>query len=160
MKTAQGAFALQAGRGTTYMVGGSPIVFKVRGAETGGRFEITESTLPPGFGGVPAHVHRDTDHAFYVLEGELTVQIGEESFRGGPGACMFSPRRAAHAFSNTGSVPCRYLQIDSGAGRERFFEEIARAFPGDTPIDRKIMGEILARYDTQPAAPPQTGSPT
>jgi len=151
MKTEQGAFALQPGEGTTYKVGGSPIVYKVRGSETGGRFEITESTLPPGFGGVPPHVHQDTDHAFYVLEGELEVQIGEQSFRGGPGACMFSPCGVGHTFSNPGEAPCRYLQIDSGPGRERFFEEIARAFPGETPIDRKIMGEILARYDTKPA---------
>lgn len=150
-KTDQGAFVLQPGEGTTYRVGGSPIVYKVRGAETGGRFEITESTLPPGFGGVPQHVHQDTDHAFYVVEGELEVQIGDQSYRGGPGTCMFSPRGVDHTFSNPGQAPCRYLQIDSGPGRERFFEEIARAFPGDTPIDRKLMGEILARYDTRPA---------
>lgn len=160
MKTEQGAFALGPGEGTTYLVGGSPIVYKVRGAETGGRFEITESTLPPGFGGVPPHVHQDTDHAFFVLQGELSLQIGGQAFRGGPGTCMFSPRRAVHSFSNPGAVPCRCLQIDSGPGRERFFEEMARAFPGGTPIDRKVMGEILAHYDTQPAAPLVSGNPT
>jgi len=73
MKTAEGAFVLAPGEGKTYRVGGSPIVLKVRGAETRGRFEITESTLPPGFGGVPAHIHEDTDHAFYVLDGELEL---------------------------------------------------------------------------------------
>jgi mannose-6-phosphate isomerase-like protein (cupin superfamily) len=151
LKTEQGAFALNPGEGTTYTVGGSPIVFKVRGSETGGRFEITESTLPPSFGGIPPHVHQDTDHAFYVLEGELEVQIGEQALRGGPGTCLFSPRGAGHTFSNPGAAPCRYLQIDSGPGRERFFEEIAHTFPGDRPIDRKVLGEILARYDTQPA---------
>jgi mannose-6-phosphate isomerase-like protein (cupin superfamily) len=151
MKTEHGAFALQLGEGTTYTVGGSPIVYKVRGSETGGRFEITESTLPPGFGGIPPHVHQDTDHAFYVLEGELEVQVGGQSFRGRPGTCIFSPRGVGHTFGNPGEPPCRYLQIDSGPGRERFFEEIARTFPGDTPIDRKIMGDILARYDTKPA---------
>jgi uncharacterized cupin superfamily protein len=86
-----------------------------------------------------------------VLQGKLSVQICDQTFTGGPGTCMFSPRGAAHTFSNAGNGPCRYLQIDSGPGRERFFEEIARVFPGDTPIDRKRMGEILARYDTQPA---------
>lgn len=150
MKTKLGAFVLRSGEGTTYMVAGGPIVYKVRGSETGGRFEITESTLPPKFGGVPAHVHQDTDHAFYVLEGELTVQIGDEVFTGGSGTCFFAPRGAAHAFSNPSGNASRWLQIDSGPGRERFFEELARAFPGDTPIDRKVMAEILARYDTKP----------
>jgi len=64
-----------------------------------------------------------------------------------------SPRGAwGHAFSNPALARCRYLQIDSGPGREQFFEELARTFPGDTPIDRKVVGEILARYDTQPAS--------
>lgn len=44
-------------------------------------------------------------------------------------------------------------RIDSGPGRERFFEELAEALPGDTPIDRSVMGEILARHDTQSALP-------
>jgi len=151
MKTAEGAFVLAPGEGKTYRVGGSPIVLKVRGAETRGRFEITESTLPPGFGGVPPHLHEDTDHAFYVLDGELELKIGDELVRGGPDTCAFSPRGLAHTFANPGTEPCRYLQIDSGPGRERFFEELAEAFPGDTPIDRRVMGEILARHDTQPA---------
>jgi len=151
MKTAEGAFVLAPGEGKTYRVGGSPIVLKVRGAETRGRFEITESTLPPSFGGVPAHIHEDTDHAFYVLDGVLELTIGNEVVRGGPGACAFSPMGLAHTFAIPGTRPCRYLQIDSGPGRERFFEELVEAFPGDTPIDRSVMGEILARYDTRPA---------
>lgn len=152
MKSQAGAFVLKPGEGTTYRVAGSPIVLKVRGAETGGRFEITESTLPPGYGSVPAHVHQETDHCFYVVEGELEVEIAGEVFRGGPGTCMFSPRGVSHTFANPGEAACRYLQVDSGPGRERFFEEIAQAFPEDTPIDRRLMGEILARYDTQPPA--------
>jgi hypothetical protein len=152
MKTEVGAFALQPGEGTTYTVGGSPIVYKVRGSETGGRFEITESTLPPRFGDVPPHVHHDTDHAFYVLKGELGVQIVIRSSAAGRApACFHRVALRTHS-AMRGPVHGRYLQIDSGPGRERFCEEIARAFPGDTPIDRKMMGEILARYDTQPAS--------
>lgn len=151
MKTEQGAFSLAPGEGTRYAIGGSDTVFKVRGAETRGRFELTESTLPPGFGGVPPHMHQDTDHAFYVLESELAVEIGDRTVRGGAGTCVFVPKGVGHTFANAGTGTCRYLQIDSGPGRERYFEEIARAFPGDTPIDRKVMGEILARYDTRPA---------
>jgi mannose-6-phosphate isomerase-like protein (cupin superfamily) len=153
MKAVQGGFLKRPGEGKTYTIGGTPIVYKVRAAETGSRFEITESTLPPDFGGVPAHVHQDTDHAFYVLEGQLAVQIGGEVYSGGPGTCVFSPRGMGHAFSNAASTPCRFLQIDSGSGREPLFEELARAFPGDSAIDRDVVGKILARYDTQPVSP-------
>lgn len=150
MKTEHGAFALGPGEGPSYTIGGGDTVFKVRAAETGGRFEITESTLPPGFGGVPPHVHQDTDHAFYVLDGELAVQMGDRTVCGGTGTCVFVPKGVGHTFANPSTGTCRYLQIDSGPGRERFFEEIARAFPGDTPIESTVMGEILARYDTHP----------
>lgn len=98
MKTAEGAFVLAPGEGKTYRVGGSPIVLKVRGAETQGRFEITESALPPGFGGVPPHRHEDTDHAFYVLEGELELKIVMSSCEAGP-----APARSRPGVSRTPS---------------------------------------------------------
>src|SRR2546426_9445609 len=110
MKTPGGALVLAPGEGRTYRVGGSPIVLKVRGAETRGCFEVTESTLPPGFGGVPAHLHEETDHAFYVLAGELELRIGDEIVGGGPGTCGLLTRGLAHTFANPRTAPCRDVQ--------------------------------------------------
>ena len=38
---------------------------------------IVELNVPPGWAGPPLH-HHDFDEAFYVLDGELTFQLGEQ----------------------------------------------------------------------------------
>ena len=38
-----------------------------------------EAIVPPG-GGPPPHIHSREEEGFYVLEGEITFQLGEERF--------------------------------------------------------------------------------
>ncbi len=52
--------------------------------ETGGRFGLVESLSPKGTE-PPRHVHSREDEAFYLLEGEITFYIGEESYVAVPG---------------------------------------------------------------------------
>jgi Cupin domain len=48
-----------------------------RSEETDGRIALIESTMPAGAAGPPLHTHT-FDETFYVLEGELTFQVGNE----------------------------------------------------------------------------------
>jgi mannose-6-phosphate isomerase-like protein (cupin superfamily) len=45
---------------------------------------IVELTVRPEWDGPPLH-HHDFDEAFYVLEGELTFQLGNKLRAAGPG---------------------------------------------------------------------------
>jgi mannose-6-phosphate isomerase-like protein (cupin superfamily) len=45
------------------------------------------------------HVHEDEDEIFYVLEGDLTVTCGEESFDLAPRDFIFLPRYLPHGFT-------------------------------------------------------------
>jgi hypothetical protein len=45
----------------------------------------------------------------------------------------------------------RWLQIDSGGGREGMFKELAERLPCGAPPDSSVMLEVLAKYDTRPA---------
>lgn len=63
------------------------------------------------------------------------------------------PTGVAHAFSNPTKVWGKMLQVHTGGALEQMFEELARAFPPGTPIDRERMGAIMHRYDQIPAAP-------
>jgi hypothetical protein len=45
------------------------------------------------------------------------------------------------------------LQVHTGGSLEKMFEELARAFPAGTSVDRKRMNEIMQAYDQTPAAP-------
>lgn len=144
-------FYIQAGEGEAYPFGGGATTFKVRADDTGGHFEITENTLAPRSPGTPPHIHGKFDHAFYVIEGQVEFQVGDRVVHAGPGACVFAPSGLAHRFSNPGTEPARWLQVDSIGGRETMFKEMAEALPQDAPPDPALMMPILAKYDTHPA---------
>lgn len=67
----------------------------------------------PGKRLAPLHYHmREEEHAL-VLEGELTLLLGEETYPMKPGDYVAFPagRKVGHSFLNSGSGPCRYLMI-------------------------------------------------
>lgn len=60
----------------------------------------------------PLHVHHADDEAWYVLEGMLRFQIGEESHEVGPGGAVLAPKGTPHAFGNARrGEPARYLLV-------------------------------------------------
>ena len=60
-------------------------VVKIGAAETGGAFGLLEVTVRAGEGS-PWHVHPDEDEWFYVLEGELTLEIEGKTIAAQPAA--------------------------------------------------------------------------
>ena len=58
----------------------SNLVLKADSESTHGMYSLHEETLQPGDGGPPVHTHVDQEEAFYVLEGELTMVLGEGWF--------------------------------------------------------------------------------
>jgi mannose-6-phosphate isomerase-like protein (cupin superfamily) len=63
------------------------------------------------------HIHQHTE-AFYVLEGELTFEVGarREIITLGPGGCLAAPPRVAHSFMTSGDRPARWLVIHARDG--------------------------------------------
>ena len=60
----------------------------------------------------PLHVHHADDEAWYVLEGTLRFQIGEETSEAGPGSAVWMPRGTPHAYGNARrGHPARYLLV-------------------------------------------------
>ena len=66
---------------------------------------MIETTPGPG-AGPPLH-HHDFDEAFYVIEGELTFRLRDDTVIAGPGNLVFAPRIAA---ANTGEQPPVWAQ--------------------------------------------------
>ena len=90
----------------------------LRSEQSGGEVAVIENSTPGRWSGPPLHRH-DFDEAFYVLEGELTFQRGEEVGVAGPGELVFAPRGAVHTLANRSSEPARYLLVCTPAGFER-----------------------------------------
>ena len=81
-------------------------------------------TVPAGWPGPPLH-HHDFDELFYVLDGELTFQLGDEVFTRRAGEFAFAPRGAHHTFANHSGAEARQLIVCTPAGFERYFARIA-----------------------------------
>lgn len=86
----------------------------------------------------PPHVHHKDDEAWYVLEGELRVQRGQEEMALRAGAAVLVPRGTPHTYWNPGPGPTRYLLImtpnvfqmiqDIHAMKERTPQALAQVF--------------------------------
>ncbi len=72
------AFVLQPGEGRAIDLGGFLMTVKATSDSTDDAFTLLEAEEPPHFG-PPMHIHRDAAEAFYVLEGEYIIFIGDRS---------------------------------------------------------------------------------
>ena len=59
--------------------GPTAVTIKATGDETNGSFYLGEVVAGPGFPGPPPHVHERLHDMFYVLDGTLTVRLGDET---------------------------------------------------------------------------------
>jgi len=94
---------------------------KATAADTGGQFTLVEVTCGPGYEGV-RHVHHREDEAFWVLEGEATLDIGGTVIEASAGDYAFGPRDIPHSFT-VGDTGCRMLFILTPGG----FEDLVMA---------------------------------
>jgi quercetin dioxygenase-like cupin family protein len=119
---------------------GGRMVVKVRDGDTDGSFSVHDNIIPAGSPGPLPHLHRNHEETFYVLEGELTVRVGERRISAPVGSFVVIPRGIVHQPSNPGTDPTRVLLIFSPSGMEHFFEEAAeqriplQAVPEDSDV--------------------------
>ena len=111
---------------------------------------ITDSTVPPGFPGVVRHRHARMTDIFYVLEGELAIELEGEWRVLGPGSFALVPPGVVHTFANRGSVPARVLNIQQPAGLEQYLKEAVKRMAEGHPWSPAEMAEIAAQYDFEP----------
>ncbi|WP_146153701.1 cupin domain-containing protein [Adhaeribacter arboris] len=141
---------VNAGEGKEIRVGRSKLFLKLFSQDTANKFSITEYELPSGFPGPPAHKHRVFEHAWYVLEGELTVQVGDKLLVLTTGSFIFIPKRLVHAFANSSEALVKILVIDTPGGFENYYDDLQAAFGQGQAMDHEKMRKIQLQYDTYP----------
>ena len=145
------------------------------GAGQSAAWSAFEADVAPGFD-VGAHLHREAEELFYILDGELDLLAFEPRvrtagdwrswksataarvIRGGPGSAMFVPAGCPHAFANPGTTPARMLFLVSPPGHERYLEEIGNLIRSGPP-DPAAIAEVRARYDIEQLTPMIAGQP-
>ena len=98
----------------------------------------------------PPHVHRSDDEAWYVLEGTLCVQVGNDVVEVHAGSSVFVPRGTAHTYWNPGPSPARYLLIMT-SNILRLIQEI-HAMQDRNPV---ALAAVFEKYDSS-LLPPQS----
>ena len=104
----------------------------LREGDAGGAAAIVECTVPPRWPGPPLHHHAFSE-AFYVLDGELVFQLGDELRIGTPGSFAFAGGGGVHTLANLSDFPARYLLTITPAGFERYFDRLAAEAAGIEP---------------------------
>ena len=108
--------------------------FVLRGEQSDGHVSLMENVVAAHRRGPPLHKH-DFDEAFYMLEGELIFQIGDERFTRRAGEFAFAARNVVHALANHSEADARYLLVCTPAGLERHFARAEASSQGVEPPD-------------------------
>jgi mannose-6-phosphate isomerase-like protein (cupin superfamily) len=102
---------------------GNHFFLKVSSKDTNGELCIYDSTRTKK-GGPRLHLHHAQDEWFFVLKGEFTFHVGEETFYLKEGDSLFGPREIPHAFALTSEGDGRLMLTYQPAGSmEEFFKE-------------------------------------
>lgn len=127
--------------GHLHSLGFSSLAFKVDPAETaGGLFIIEHRNLMPATG--PAlHLHLAQDEWFYVMEGEVVFQVGDQRVQLRTGESVLAPRRIPHTFSAVGS-PAHMLIAYTPAGKMQQYFIDSSAHPA-----LSTTADFMNRYE-------------
>ena len=78
-------------------------------SQEGPNFALRKFSMQKG-GGMPRHTNT-LEHEQYVLRGEATITIGEETHHVKAGDVVFIPEGVIHSYENTGEEPFEFLCI-------------------------------------------------
>jgi quercetin dioxygenase-like cupin family protein len=127
------------------MLPGRPVAFKLLCDRTGGNIAVFEEVVPPGIG-TALHVHRTSDEVIYILAGEFTVRLDEESKPVSAGAWIFIPRGTVHGWRNSGRENGRAFFIFTPGDGAKYVEEQRFSGRFGPDIDPAIRDELRQRH--------------
>lgn len=123
--------------------------------QTGGGFTLLEADEPPGFG-PPMHVHEDAAEAFYVLEGEYVIFMGDEERLCPAGSFIYVPAGLEHGF-RVGRIQSRKLNLYLPAAMVDYFEALALATAEERSLTPDDLTALAARHSMRVLGPVPEG---
>lgn len=140
------------------------VEFVATGEDTGGQYSLTyvhgrrdHSEMPP------LHVHAREEESFYVIEGTVTCEVGDQTIEIGAGGFITLPRDVPHRYEIT-SGEARLLNLCVPAGFEGFYRALSEPArePGlppapQGPRDIPRIVQVASEYGIEIVAPPPGG---
>src|SRR5688500_12484290 len=123
MTFAPGMIVLGPGEGQRLEAMGNVHLNKAVAADTGGAWALLEQHTTGA--NPPLHLHEREDEAFYVLQGQVRMWIGDAEFEADAGSFVLAPRGVPHTYARQPGSDLKLLVLLVPAGFERMFDEIA-----------------------------------
>jgi mannose-6-phosphate isomerase-like protein (cupin superfamily) len=124
------------GKGRTYPMGALRAVFKADGAETRGRYSISEWWLEPYTRGPGAHQHEEDD-VFFVIEGTMSFFVGNKWLDAPKGSLVIAPAGTPHDFENRSAKRAGVLNVSVPGDFEPHMTGIAEWFRARSAADSR-----------------------
>lgn len=139
---------------------GELAIIHAEGKDTDGRYCMIELYATKE-GSPPWHVHHREDEAFYVIEGELTISVGNETYKAKTGDYLLAPKDIPHTYTVDSPGHAKILMICTPAG----FEDCVRALstpatslvppdPESVEIDYDKVMNLAAKFGVEFVQPP------
>ncbi len=139
-------------------IGTMDLTVLLDGKASGGRLTVIEVHAQRGDAS-PVHVHSNEDETFLVVEGGLTVWVGDQRHHIEAGGIGFLPRNLPHCLRFTADRT-RALNIRTPSGVEDFFRaagwDLSRPKPDGWAVSQQILADSAARYGARIIGPPRT----
>ncbi len=99
-------------------------------------------------GGPPLHKHLYQEEWFYVVEGRVAFQVGDQRMELRTGESVLAPRMIPHTFSSVSETPGHMLIGFTPAGKmEQFFRDTKGSIP------TKDTAAWFSRYEMEYVGP-------
>jgi mannose-6-phosphate isomerase-like protein (cupin superfamily) len=115
--------AVEPNKGKHIAVAGDINTILASKEDTGGTYSFIEAKVFPGGGPVP-HIQTREHEGFYIIEGQLTFDVGGEIIEAKPGAFVNVPPNVLHSFKNETNETTKIIIVLSPAGMEHLFVEV------------------------------------
>jgi uncharacterized RmlC-like cupin family protein len=106
-------------------------------------------------------VHRREEEGFFIVEGEITFQIGEQRVVATAGMFANMPVGVPHCFKNESDRPARMIITVAPAGLEEMFFQVGVPLPQGTttaspptPAEIEKLLSLAPQYGVEIQLPP------
>ena len=125
--------------------------FKASGRDTDGRFDLFVMDVDYAFG-PPLHTHTAQEDSFYVVDGVLTVQLGDDIIELAAGDFASAAPGVSHTFTNTqADRAVRMVNLMTpGIGFDQYIQQLIV----DTPPEPAVMEKLNQEFGVQMVGPP------